>query len=183
MNFFIADTHFGHSNITSSCERPFKDIREMDKVLTDNWNSRITDRDDVWIAGDMFYRCKSSVEQRLESLKGIKHLVLGNHDHDWLKNGREKYFASINQMEIVKLDGRLVHICHYPMMEWHNSFHGSYLVFGHIHNSVSSPFLEAIAGNEHMLNAGVDLNYFQPVTFEELVKNNAEFYDRKRMEK
>lgn len=30
------------------------------------------------------------------------------------------------------------------------------------------------------LNAGVDINYYEPVTFEELVKNNNEWYERRK---
>jgi hypothetical protein len=32
-----------------------------------------------------------------------------------------------------------------------------------------------IAANDHMLNAGVDINAFAPVTIEEMITNNARF--------
>ncbi len=47
MNYYIADTHFGHNNILRLSNRPFNTVEEMDKVIIDNWNSRVTDNDDV----------------------------------------------------------------------------------------------------------------------------------------
>lgn len=38
MNLYIADLHFGHSNIISHDHRPFADADTMDKCLIDLWN-------------------------------------------------------------------------------------------------------------------------------------------------
>lgn len=52
MNYYIADMHFGHDNIRRLSNRPFKTIEEMDRTIIDNWNSRVSDNDDVYILGD-----------------------------------------------------------------------------------------------------------------------------------
>ena len=52
---------------------------------------------------------------------------------------------------------------------------GSYLIYGHIHGNYGQPFWPLISSNDHMLNAGVDINGFYPVTFDELVENNRRF--------
>ena len=45
MNYYIADTHFGHKNVIEFDKRPFENIAEMDRALITNWNSRVTDND------------------------------------------------------------------------------------------------------------------------------------------
>ena len=43
-----------------------------------------------------------------------------------------------------------------------------YMVFGHIHGNTDADYWPLIQANERMLNAGVDVNRFEPVTFEEI---------------
>ncbi len=50
--FFIADTHFGDSNIIRYENRPFSDIQEMDSILIKNWNKTVSRNDRVFLAGD-----------------------------------------------------------------------------------------------------------------------------------
>lgn len=176
MTYFTADMHLGHANILKHCNRPFSSIEEMDETLIENWNSRVTDRDDVWIVGDFTFRTRVSAGTCLKNLKGHKHLVTGNHDKTWMKGlDLSEYFESVGEIAETKLDGRHIVLCHYPMMCWNKSQYGAYLIHGHIHNDTDLPFWDMIKDNDHMLNAGVDVNGFYPVTFDELKKNNEAF--------
>ena len=85
MTYFTADLYLGHEGIIRFCNRPFTSVSEMDEVLIRNWNSRITDRDDVYILGDLMHKSKKKPENVLGELKGRKHLIIGNHD-GWLKD-------------------------------------------------------------------------------------------------
>lgn len=35
--FFTSDTHFNHANIIRFCNRPFKDVNQMNEVLIENY--------------------------------------------------------------------------------------------------------------------------------------------------
>jgi calcineurin-like phosphoesterase family protein len=52
-----------------------------------------------------------------------------------------------------------------------------YMVYGHIHNNVRDDYWPLIARRSRMLNAGADINNFEPVTFEEMIENNRAFID------
>lgn len=80
--FFTADTHFGHKNVIQHCNRPFKDVEDMNNTFVKNWNSVITDDDTVYHLGDLsFYNMTKTVEI-LESLNGNIILIRSNHDKD-----------------------------------------------------------------------------------------------------
>ena len=42
MIYYIADMHFGHTNVICFDDRPFADTEQMDEVLIQNWNQRTT---------------------------------------------------------------------------------------------------------------------------------------------
>ena len=52
--FYIADLHLGHNNIIKHCNRPFKDYKEMDEVLINNWNNVVGENDTVFCCWGFF---------------------------------------------------------------------------------------------------------------------------------
>lgn len=184
MIYFTADTHFGHANIIKFCDRPFADVDEMDRILVQNWNSRVRSNDTIYILGDMFFHCeRGRVEDILRKLKGRKRLVVGNHDGSWMsKVDADKYFERIGLM-MEETDGQHVFtLCHYPMTSWRRE-KKTYMIHGHIHNDTSLDFWPYLASRDHILNAGADINGFVPVTLEELISNNIAFKERRQGEK
>jgi len=185
--YFTSDPHLGHKNIISHCQRPFASLEEMDQQLISAWNRRIRTEDTVYILGDLMFFCKDP-QWYLERLNGHKHLILGNHDSTWISTmakrkargvegarEAEDFFDSMQDLAELKLDGNRLILCHYPMMSWNHMDIGSYLVFGHIHNSTHAPYWPLLWGMERALNAGVDINDFCPVTFDKLIENNLQF--------
>ena len=47
-----------------------------------------------------------------------------------------------------------------------------YMAHGHIHGNTDTDYWPLIRNNPLMLNAGVDINNFEPVTFDEMAANN-----------
>jgi calcineurin-like phosphoesterase family protein len=84
MTYFTSDQHFGHFNIIRLCSRPFETVEEMDEALLSKWNAKVKADDTVYILGDLFFRA-AKVEPILKALNGRKHIIVGNHDHTWMK--------------------------------------------------------------------------------------------------
>ncbi len=172
--FYTSDLHFGHQYILTATGRPYASLEEMEKDLIARWNARVKGCDKVYILGDMFYRTDRIIPI-LEVLKGKKYLIEGNHDESWINRiGRKTalgYFKEITQMTSFSDGARGVTLCHYPLLTYKHE-KTTYMIHGHLHADVSSDFWPLIAKREHILNAGVDINGFMPVTFEELVENN-----------
>ena len=121
-------------------------------------------------------------------MKGNKHIIVGNHDYKWQKKADEvrPYLESVSNMEVIRIGKKLVTLNHYPMLEWNGSHRAcdqetslSWLIHGHIHDMRQGDTFEYIKKHQPCaLNAGVDINRYEPVTFEELLKNNNEWYER-----
>lgn len=192
---FTSDLHFGHKNILETCHRnqescgkDFETIEEMNDFLIDRWNKKVGPDDTVYVLGDFSFRSRISIKEYLKRLNGHKHLIIGNHDYKSLKNTPDigDYFESVSNQMVINLDKKVVTLCHYPMLEWNGSRRArdqetsiSWLIHGHIHNSKEGLTYEYIKANlPCALNAGVDINNYEPVTFEELLRNNNLWYGR-----
>ena len=173
MVYFTADCHFGDKKVISHCRRPFSSLEKMHEVIVYNWNQRVRNEDVVYIVGDLFSRCKNPYPL-LKELRGEKILITGNHDSSWLINADPDAFSFIGPMLEVEEDFGAFTICHYPMPIYAHS-NRNYMIHGHIHNETHSDIWPYLAKSERILNAGVDINHFRPVTFDELLENNEHF--------
>lgn len=175
MNYYTADLHFGHKNVIAFDSRPFESVEEMDRLLIEYWNSRITEKDTVYIIGDLCYRSSRDPSWYLSRLNGEKYLILGNHDTTLLSNSKAvSLLAGIDKMMHITDGDREICLCHFPLAEWNGYFKGSWHIYGHIHNRREETF-QFMRTKERALNAGCMINGFVPVTFEELVRNNQFF--------
>lgn len=157
--FFTSDTHFGHENIISFCNRPWNTAEEMDEALIENWNKVVSPKDTIYHLGDFAWQASP---QRLKSilsrLNGHKHLILGNHDK---RKPHEKstLWESVNDYFFLKKE--MVALFHYPIMEWDCFYHGAIHLYGHTHKK-----LENMSDNSY--HVGVDTNNYAPISLEEI---------------
>ena len=181
--FFTADLHLGHKNIIKHCDRPFSSVEEMDEHIITIWNSIIGSNDNVYIIGDLIFRSNVAPQSYLNSLRGKKHLILGNHDTAWIKKVEmSKHFASVERLAEISDGQHKIALCHYPLLSWNHMAKGSYMIHGHIHNNREAQYFPLLRQMPNLLNAGVDINGFRPVKLDELIENN-EAFKSKRTEK
>lgn len=146
----------------------------MNEAIITAWNERVTGNDTVFVLGDLFYRC-ADPEAILSRLKGKKRLIIGNHDASWMnKVDLKRYFTSVDNLLEITDGTRGITLCHYPLLTWKHKLR-TYMIHGHIHNDTTSDYFPLVAIRERVLNAGVDINGFCPVTFEEMQENNRRF--------
>lgn len=138
--FYIADWHFGHSNILAYDNRPFTSVEDMNNALVSKWNGAVSKDDLVYVLGDMFW-CKADVAVRvLNNLNGHKILIKGNHD----RNNPEfldKFDLVTDYLEIADNHQRIV-LSHYPIPCFNGHFGGAYHFYGHVHNSFEYEMME-----------------------------------------
>jgi len=172
MIYFTSDLHLGHANVIRFCGRPFADADEMNAALIANWNAKVTNADRVYIIGDLMFRFAGDPETVLRQLRGKKHLILGNHDKSWTRRADlSRHFESVEHYAIIALGEGSVTLCHYPMMSFGSKWH----VHGHIHNNKPEPYWSLLKTMDNALNASVEVNNYEPVTFKELLENNRRF--------
>lgn len=156
---FTSDTHFGHAGIIGMCQRPFRNVRDMDEALIANWNAVVSDRDVVWHLGDFAHR-GDPVRLRaiFERLKGQKFLITGNHD-DAATRALPWQAPPVPMAEIVVDHVRLV-LCHYAMRDWPYRHRGAISLFGHAHGRM--------AGTPQSVDVGVDVWGFCPIRLSQI---------------
>ena len=158
MIYFTADQHFGHANIIKWCNRPFENNQHMDKEIIKRYNSLVTEEDTVYFLGDLTLHKHDIVGNLLKRLKGIKHLILGNHDSlkpfDYVELG----FTTIHTaLEIFTEMGNYI-LVHDPAISQFDR--NRMFLCGHIH--------DLFVKQKNCINVGVDVWDFYPVSLKRI---------------
>lgn len=174
MIFYTADLHFHYAPLLSS--RPFAAVEEMDEALIRNWNERVSPEDTVYLVGDIGYNEGRVPHELLSRLKGRKHLIRGNHDTGYEDAASlYRYFETITDFNEIDDGEPHILLCHYPIIYRKRG----YMIHGHIHQGRGQEY-ELLKQLPRVLNAGVDINFYRPVTLDELIENNRAFYSGER---
>lgn len=174
MIYYIADTHLRDQRIFDKCARPFNSLEEMEETLVQNWNKKVKDDDTVYVLGDIGKDDDKDVVNIFKLLKGEKHLIIGNHDHEVLDDIKSSnVFRTVSFIEVIMDKDRKVCICHYPIMDWMEFNRQGMFVFGHVHNKTQKNGdayreIKEYYMNKPAYNCGVDITGFQPMTLDEL---------------
>ena len=158
--FFISDTHFGHEKIFDfeHDARPFSSIEEHDAELIKRWNERINKKDVVIHLGDVAFKPATTLHNVMPKLKGMKKLVLGNHDVSALENYTQ-YFTKIMSVHEDKKNGIL--FTHYPVHPSQLEFRYKYNVHGHMHS--------ATIDDKRYLNISCEHTNLAPISMDEIL--------------
>ena len=170
MIFYTADLHFHYKPFLPG--RPFASVEEMDEAMIRLWNETVTDRDTVYVVGDVGYNGGYVPGDALGRLQGRKHLIRGNHDTGF-ENAQKlfDYFETVTDFNEIDDGETHILLCHYPILYRKRG----YMIHGHLHQT-RGPEYDILRQMPRMLNAGVDVNFYRPVTLAQLVENNQAFY-------
>lgn len=172
--FFTSDTHFFHNNIIRFCNRPFKDVNEMNDKLVENWNSVVGEKDIVFHLGDFCWGGAGNWTDILDRLNGKIYLILGNHDIKNLENSIVKRFTYVtNQMQI-RVGERHIYLNHYPFLCYGGAYRDVIQLFGHVHSGTNNK----IGKDEERLkylfplqyDVGVDNNDYTPISYKKVME-------------
>ena len=153
--YFTSDTHFCHANIIKYCNRPFKNVDEMDETIITNWNSVVKHDDLVYHLGDVGF---GDIKNVLRRLNGRIILIRGSHDKSALQVPER--FEKISSLLEIKIEDHPIILCHYSMRTWSKSHYNSWCLWGHSHNKLES------WGKS--FDIGVDGHNFFPWSFKEI---------------
>lgn len=174
LTFFTSDTHFGHANIIRLCNRPFKDVEEMNEKLVENWNKVVPENGTVFHLGDFAFGGSGLWNSIISRLNGQIYLIMGNHDRKNLRQGyMDKFVSVVPQMQI-DIEGRSVYLNHYPFLCYGGSYRGEdsvWQLFGHVHSGPLSSGADSdrlVHLFPYQYDVGVDNNNFTPISWNQV---------------
>lgn len=154
--YFTSDIHFNHKFMARL--RGFRDVPTMNAEIVSKWNDLIEPHDEVWVLGDVAFGPRDEAMALVQQLKGIKTLILGNHDSPWLVKwgGWENvHYYKSKRWNVEEEDGPKRYsafCCHYPMLTWPNAHEGVFHLHGHSHGNLP-------ADNNTRIDVGIDATH------------------------
>lgn len=161
MKYLVADPHFGHDNIIKYSKRPWDNVDRMDKGMIYNFNSVLTNEDELIIVGDL---CLKSAQYHnyycsiVRKIKGKKILILGNHDELYPRFYLNVGFFSVHTSLEIDINGIKFFCVHDPSIALIDR--SKPFICGHVH--------ELFHVLKNVINVGVDVNNYMPVSEEQI---------------
>lgn len=187
MNYYISDLHLGHENVIKFDNRPFSNIQEMEDIIIERWNNRVTKDDIVYILGDFSWEKEDGWLRVLDKLNGNKVLIKGNHDLKNYSASLKRKFIDIKDYKEIGDNGHRVIMCHYPMPFYRSNYNSNiYHLYGHLHVTLEEKLMQDIKklidekdnrgnskNNMHFVNVGCMMPWmdYTPRTLDEIMES------------
>jgi calcineurin-like phosphoesterase family protein len=134
MNRYIADLHFGHSNIIKFDNRPFDSVDDMNETLIRNWNKVVGKGDTTYILGDFCWGKEPEWIELLNKLNGNKVLIRGNHDIKQMSKTLKDKFVCVKDRYELNDCGKKLILSHYPELAYKSDYNENvFMLHGHVH--------------------------------------------------
>ncbi len=164
--YFTADEHYCHDEVITYCDRPYRNNQVMTRDIIKKHNSVVEEVDIVYHVGDFAFAGPDRltyIQHLLKRLNGIHILILGNHDKiNPMKLVDVGFRSAHTSLELI-IEGKFVVLAHDPSI-WNVVPNGTIFICGHAHH------LFKIIPEKNIVNVGVDVWDFYPVSFSEIIK-------------
>lgn len=157
--YFTSDLHLYHDRAFVYEPRGFNNIYDMNDAIVKNWNSIVTEEDEVYILGDLMLNDNDNAIKLVKQLNGKIHIILGNHDTVTRTNlYRECHnVIDVSYATVIKYKGYHFYLSHYPTMtgnlEKESLKQCMCCLFGHTHSKDKFyndiPFMYNVAADAH----------------------------------
>lgn len=167
----------------------------MREIMVTNWNGVIGEEDTVFVLGDAVMGKRQDSLEVFSRLNGTKVLVPGNHDdcHPMYKDKvsyerKLEMYTSVFDVTLIHSDSWMIrdevsdttiNMCHFPYLEpkkldyqgrdfseWQLEDDGKVLLCGHVHDTWAE---KRTPQGTLMINVGVDVRNFTPISFEQVL--------------
>jgi len=167
--YWTADEHYGHDEIITYCNRPYRNNQVMTRDIIKRHNEIVTEEDTVYHVGDYAFAGPDRaayVESLMRRMNGKHILILGNHDRINPFKFVDVGFQSVHTSLMIEHEGYMFVMAHDPAI-WNcvaNMNPLPIFIHGHVHNVYKSIV------EKRMINVGVDVWDFYPVSFEQILE-------------
>ena len=174
MIYLTSDFHIDHWNIVKYVGRPFKTLEKMNETIIKRFNERVKPDDTTIYVGDFAFKHSSESPEggktpnRYEGLLNGKIIFIrGNHD------GNNGINTPIKSM-VIELGGQTMWVTHANA----NPLYKINLC-GHVHEKWKLKRMDGFKETV-LINVGVDVNQFYPVTINEILRDYSRFIKSER---
>ena len=201
---YISDLHFYHNSLNRQMDcRGFSGYEEMNRHMIEEWNKKVTKKDEVYILGDLSIAKGKPTNDIIHQLNGKLYLIEGNHD-TYLEDKEfdRSLLKWIKPYAEISDNKRKVVLSHYPVFCYNGQYRKAddvpltYMLYGHVHNTYDEVLVNRFIQitkqskrksryNEEMeeipcqmINCFCMFSNYQPLTLDEWIET-----DTKRREK